>query len=805
MDGTVSAYSCKTSCSSDSDCASGYYCRSSTSICVDGNEGSDCDDTNDCDGWCYTGTTVSSLTDTCVASNHCASSTIGTYGTVGNVVCAGNDVWKCYGETGGTSAEGWGLYSDCTNNQCYDDCSGSEGSGTAACTYQPNGADPAGNCNPSTKVCDADNCGWTRTNDGACSGTGNTCGSDSGNTASYKVCGTAGADTDASSTSTSCDGSVDYYASNYACTYSRRYAECNGAGSCDTNSATYYQGTTINTPASKVSKSQSGGSSTPYEDATASNKCGITDVCSDNACSGTQRFLECGGSGSCSTSYYTSNTVYATPNHVLNTACGNDAASTSNYCSYSETCDNGDCSANKYYYGCVGASASCGGSSPYTVAVYPNTGYTLTSTCGTTGTTYCGNSGYNGCTGSGSPYRCQRKYDQYRCGATHTCNYDTGTDGTSNIATGNVCTGSGTQTAGSTTYYSSSAYTSCSGSGSPYSCQRLQTRYSCDGSGGTQGTNEGTVTYNIGTGNVCTGSGTQTAGSTTYYSSSAYTSCSGAGTSATCQRDQTRYSCDGSGGTQGTNEGTVSYNIANGYVCTGSGSQTLGSSTHYAFSDTSDRCSGTGISDGFGDRVYDVFACNGNNAQGGDVGDKTIDCGTGCCYDAGSTTSCISSGAETTNFYDFGSGDTATADYCTSATVVDCNSASGCESGYSCTYNNCIDNNGKLIVKDSSSNDLAYIDSSGKVLLKGSLYQSTATSPPANSFQIKQGGSSWAWIDSSGNLYLKGTASQKQGSLSPSGGNDWRIQNSGSNDVLFIDGATGNLLTLSTIVENVIS
>ena len=94
-----------------------------------------------------------------------------------------------------------------------------------------------------------------------------------------------------------------------------------------------------------------------------------------------------------------------------------------------------------------------------------------------------------------SPYTCSRTGGDGACnGGSYACDTN---DLSDDIDSGYVCTGSGTQTIGSTTYYSSSGYTSCTGTGSPYTCQRVQTRYSCDGSGASSGPSEGTVTYNI--------------------------------------------------------------------------------------------------------------------------------------------------------------------------------------------------------------------------------------------------------------------------------------------------------------------
>ncbi|MBI3190821.1 hypothetical protein HYZ41_03895, partial [archaeon] len=198
----------------------------------------------------------------------------------------------------------------------------------------------------------------------ACSGS-NTCTVDVGdnfaNVAAYKVC-SGGSEVDG--TSVACDSSYDYYASANACTYETRYAECNGAGSCDTSAATYYQtGGNTNVPNLNVAITQNGGASTPYTTPSASYYCGTATSCTDGTCTGTTYYRACAGTGSCRTD---------------NTGAG---------------------SANN---------------------IYASAGYTLTGACGTTGTTLCGYSGYNKCSNQ-TPGR-----DQYRCDASQNCASDVG-------------------------------------------------------------------------------------------------------------------------------------------------------------------------------------------------------------------------------------------------------------------------------------------------------------------------------------------------------------------------------------------
>jgi hypothetical protein len=214
---------------------------------------------------------------------------------------------------------------------------------------------------------------------------------------------------------------------------------------------------------------------------------------------------------------------------------------------------------------------------------------------------------------------------------------------------------------------------------------------------------------------------------------------------------------------------------------------------------------------GFGDRVFNYYACDGaGGVTGPGVGTFNTDCTTGCCLDSGATTSCVGTGSVAYNFYNFGTGDGAAgaaADYCINAVVKDCSTVSECTAGgsYSCQYNNCLATSGRIMVQTPAGADLAIFDQYGRIILKGLLYESTGTTPPAGSWQIQNGaGTPMGWVTSAGHLYLKGTASQSQGSVTPAGNNDFIIQNAAGTPVAYIDGATGNLYTLSTITTSTI-
>jgi|GEM_PF-5721615 len=480
---------------------------------------------------------------------------------------------------------------------------------------------------------------------------------------------------------------TDYYCSGGSCgsTPSSYNDAC--SGTIDNPSVTYYYCSGSSCASTLTSKSDSctdsGGSS-------GGGSCSATDWdCSGNPgqLSSTSSSKTDSCVSTCQLSYSSctasdgsvADTCSSYTNNPSSKVCSSgslvDATSTSLACDSNadyQDCTADACSGNLRYSECNGAGSCDTTASTYYqkgATKYATTGYTLTSTCGTSGTTLCGTSGYNGCAGAGSPYTCQKKQDQLRCDASHTCAYDVGD----------------------------------------------------------------TLT-----------------------------------------------------------------NVPSGYVCEGTGNEVSGSSTYYAFSDTSDRCSSPGNPDtGFGDRVYDVFACNGANGQGPDVGDKTIDCGTGCCYDAGSTTSCVASGSTTSNFYDFGTGDGSANDYCLSAKVYDCSSTNECQSGYSCSYKNCLTAQ-TTAFKDAAGTVLGVLDQQGRWVYKGTLYENTANSPDANSiiFALATTGPKVWLTPTTGDLYLKGTVQENQSSLTPPAGT---LTFANSTTITSYIDASGNLYTRSTV------
>ncbi|HOI18901.1 MAG TPA: DUF2341 domain-containing protein, partial [Candidatus Woesearchaeota archaeon] len=296
----------------------------------------------------------------------------------------------------------------------------------------------------------------------------------------------------------------------------------------------------------------------------------------------------------------------------------------------------------------------------------------------------CGYSAYNSCSGA-----CQKGRDVYYCNNTINECYDGGTNQYTFLTTaGKVCS-AGEEVAPSSGINCDTVINCTTGS-----CSANRYYLGC-AAGSTSCTNTSRVAYSTwnATSNNVISETTYKSGTTcsmdSNYCGLSSASCTGSGTPYSCQITADRLRCDGSGSCTHDLGNNLVTNVTSGYVCSG-GVEIAGNTTHYAFNATSDRCSSGDPAVGFGDRVYDVYACDGGNAQGPDVGDKTIDCDTGCCFDAGATTACIASGNHSTyNWYDFGIGDGVATDYCISSQVLDCYGDSDCAEGYECLGNSC--------------------------------------------------------------------------------------------------------------------
>jgi len=393
----------------------------------------------------------------------------------------------------------------------------------------------------------------------------------------------------------------------------------------------------------------------------------------DSDCAATGCYTgSCDGAGACQ---------YATEDTDPNTACGTTGCLTGN-CDATGSCkiysDGIQHSCSSCYYCGVAPSASC--------VVVPDD---------TDPSSNCADSSYT-CSGSGSPDSCERyQSNTGNCDGTGSCKSET-----TNVASGSVCEG-GLEVVGDADSYSGySPYNDWAGTGSPYKCQIVRDKLACDGSGGTLGPVVSTEAKNVISGKVADSSGSEIIGSSTYYSAlSSFNDDAGSGSPYTCSKKQDYLACDGAGGVSGSDVGDKIVSVTAGYVALANGNEQAGSSTYYSSSDTSDRCDGT-YANGFGDRVNDAFACDGaGGVSGSDVGDLTTDCGTGCCYDAGSTTTCEATGTYNTyDYYPFGGADTSATDYCLSSVILDCFNDADCSGVADCVAGVCADGTGPVIV-----------------------------------------------------------------------------------------------------------
>ena len=159
--------------------------------------------------------------------------------------------------------------------------------------------------------------------------------------------------------------------------------------------------------------------------------------------------------------------------------------------------------------------------------------------------------------------------------------------------------------------------------------------------------------------------------------------CGGAGSPDKCQVVTTNTYCSGNSEDCDGEIKTITTNVASGKVCdTATNTIVSGSSTNYAFESDYNRCSEPNSPQtGFGVAVKDVYACNGANARGNDVGDQSMICSNGCCYDAGSEAFCDIFGNQAYNYWDFGIPDQTRNDYCVDLNgrrVKDCKDDKGC-------------------------------------------------------------------------------------------------------------------------------
>ncbi len=195
---------------------------------------------------------------------------------------------------------------------------------------------------------------------------------------------------------------------------------------------------------------------TSVKDVDASDYCGTSNHCTAGSCSGVIQYQGCDGSGSCDTSYPNSNdyapTMYASSYKVLTSTCSNQDATSSVKCdSTVNSCTVGACSGTTKFPECYGSGScdSSAGTYYQGSTIYASAGNSYTSTSCAQGATACNTAwqctnalSTNGAYNNGG----NGKYTQGFCDGGGSCDYSGSVtdDGDYNSAACE-CEASGTQ------------------------------------------------------------------------------------------------------------------------------------------------------------------------------------------------------------------------------------------------------------------------------------------------------------------------------------------------------------------------
>ncbi len=222
-----------------------------------------------------------------------------------------------------------------------------------------------------------------------------------------------------------------------SCSGEKRYPECQAGGTCDSTATSYYTSETVYASAGKVFTS-----SCTDQDATSQSLACDSNTnyfCTAGNCSGYYRYSECKADHTCdtaaTTNYYQVD-VTASAGKVLSSTCGNqNATSTVECASTVNNCTAVSCSGEKRYPECqAGGTCDSSATTYYTSeTVYASAGYSLTSGCGTTGSTLCGSS-YLASTAPGDNYYGDGGSDscQGMCDGSGNCYYAVNCKGATN-------------------------------------------------------------------------------------------------------------------------------------------------------------------------------------------------------------------------------------------------------------------------------------------------------------------------------------------------------------------------------------
>ncbi|MBN1157688.1 DUF2341 domain-containing protein [Candidatus Woesearchaeota archaeon] len=127
-----------------------------------------------------------------------------------------------------------------------------------------------------------------------------------------------------------------------------------------------------------------------------------------------------------------------------------------------------------------------------------------------------------------------------------------------------------------------------------------------------------------------------------------------------------------------------------------------------------------------------------------------------------------------------------------------------CSDGSQCISNYCFLTQGRLIIQNSTPENITVIDKTGRMAIRGTLTESCSKNPTdGNYFYIRDSSDNpVAWINSTnGNMCIDGSLSENQGTIS-SDGDDFIVQNETGTAVMYIDGATGDMYLNRNLVQN---
>jgi len=167
------------------------------------------------------------------------------------------------------------------------------------------------------------------------------------------------------------------------------------------------------------------------------NECAQTAWSCSGSCKRFRGDGYCTGSGVCDTNDDVEN---ISSGYVCTGAGVKTAVSSESFCYLGEDCDDGDCTASKWYTSCDGLGScrqSYDDTDSHKEMVYAGVGYTLSSSCSEVGLEACGYSEFNTC----NVGKCQKARNVYRCDAFNDCTHVTWDYDLESCPVGTACSG----------------------------------------------------------------------------------------------------------------------------------------------------------------------------------------------------------------------------------------------------------------------------------------------------------------------------------------------------------------------------